>query len=200
MKTPVSAGLGRAIRITVTGYRKRVVLTPNLSQCFMPSIQRTREKTGCLQVIRGSSPRADAFTSILTGHRLARTRSVCRRFLKTVRTRSRQMNPGDVLFFHANLLHRSGPKSHSEHPRWVGSGWAQPKIERSLYKEFGVHPATRDRIDADSAVREDRVPGRFDDSQAKHGKRRHGLVGPNRFHQCRFHGNAEIESPARSPR
>jgi hypothetical protein len=27
------------------------------------------------------------------------------------------MDPGDALFFHANLLHRSD-QNHSEHPRW----------------------------------------------------------------------------------
>ncbi len=90
-------------------------LAPDLASCLIAVDQATREN-GCLQVLRGSHQlgRIDhGKTGDQTGADLERVAEAERRFeLVYV-----EAEPGDALFFHSNLLHRSD-QNRSENSRW----------------------------------------------------------------------------------
>ena len=90
-------------------------LYPDMASCYI-AVDRAHKGNGCLQVLRGS-------------HRLGRIEhgkfgtqvganpervALAEKHLERIYC---EMNPGDALFFHANLLHRSDPNE-SEDPRW----------------------------------------------------------------------------------
>lgn len=91
------------------------VLKPDLCSAFIAIDPCTREN-GCLQVIKGSHHlgRLDhQVTGAQAGIDPERLEAIEAR-LETVHV---VMNPGDLLLFHPNTLHRSDQNT-SEHPRW----------------------------------------------------------------------------------
>ncbi len=91
------------------------VLSPLLTSVFIAVDPATREN-GCMQVIPGSH-HLGRIDHVLTGDQagadLERVNAILTRFpLVHV-----EMEPGDALFFHSNLLHRSD-QNRSEKPRW----------------------------------------------------------------------------------
>lgn len=94
-------------------------LWPLLASCMIAVDKATREN-GCLQVLRGShligridhGPVGDQ-----TGADPERTRIAAEK-LETVHC---ELDPGDAVFFHCNLLHRSD-QNKSEQPRWAFIG------------------------------------------------------------------------------
>jgi len=91
------------------------VLFPLLCSASVAVDAATKEN-GCLQVLRGSHlmGRVD---HILTGDQAGADMERVREAEKQLELVYVEMEPGDVLFFHANLLHRSD-QNRSEHPRW----------------------------------------------------------------------------------
>lgn len=91
------------------------VLFPLLTSVMIAVDQATREN-GCLQVIRGSHDmgRVD---HVLTGDQAGADMERVNEALKLLELDYCEMNPGDALFFHPNLLHRSD-RNTSEKPRW----------------------------------------------------------------------------------
>ncbi|MBC7925999.1 MAG: phytanoyl-CoA dioxygenase family protein [Bryobacteraceae bacterium] len=91
------------------------VLCPLLTSVFI-AVDRATKENGCLQVIERSHEvgRIDhKLTGDQAGADLERVEEILKRFeLVYV-----EMEPGDVLFFHANMLHRSD-QNRSENPRW----------------------------------------------------------------------------------
>ena len=90
-------------------------LLPLLATCWIAVDPSTREN-GCLQVLRGSHElgRLDHGKSgDQTGADNERVEEAMKRF-ELVYVEAR---PGDAMFFHCNLLHRSN-QNRSEHPRW----------------------------------------------------------------------------------
>ena len=91
------------------------VLTPNLTSAFIAVDSATREN-GCLQVIRGSH-HCGRIHHQLTGDQAGADTQRVEEILKRFELVYVTMDPGDVVFFHSNLLHRSD-QNVSEHPRW----------------------------------------------------------------------------------
>ncbi len=91
-------------------------LFPHLASCLI-AVDRATKENGCLQVLRGShhlgridhGPVGDQ-----TGADLERV-AVAKERLELVYC---ELEPGDAILFHCNLLHRSD-QNRSEHPRWA---------------------------------------------------------------------------------
>jgi hypothetical protein len=91
-------------------------LLPDMGSCLI-AIDRATKENGCLQALRGSHAigRIDhGKTGDQTGADLERVNVALARF-ELVHV---ELEPGDAIFFHANLLHRSD-QNRSEHPRWA---------------------------------------------------------------------------------
>lgn len=91
-------------------------LLPDMGSCLI-AIDRATQENGCLQVLRGSHKigRIDhGKTGDQTGADLERVNVALARFELVYA----ELEPGDAIFFHANLLHRSD-QNRSDHPRWA---------------------------------------------------------------------------------
>ena len=91
------------------------VLFPLLTSAYI-AIDRATKENGCLQVIRGSHE-LGRIDHVLTGGQAGADKERVNEILKRLELVYLEMEPGDTLFFHANLLHRSD-QNRSEHPRW----------------------------------------------------------------------------------
>lgn len=91
------------------------VLQPLLLSAFIAVDPATREN-GCLQVIEGSH-HCGRIEHVLTGDQSGADQERVGEIVKRMPLIYVEMDPGDVLFFHANLLHRSD-QNRSENPRW----------------------------------------------------------------------------------
>jgi ectoine hydroxylase-related dioxygenase (phytanoyl-CoA dioxygenase family) len=90
-------------------------LYPDMASCLI-AVDRASRENGCLQVIRESHKMGRVEHGRVgdqTGADLARVEAALER-LELVHC---EMEPGDALFFHGNLLHCSA-QNRSEHPRW----------------------------------------------------------------------------------
>jgi ectoine hydroxylase-related dioxygenase (phytanoyl-CoA dioxygenase family) len=91
------------------------VLSPNLTSVFI-AIDRATIENGCMQVIPFSHS-LGRIEHVLKGEQagadLERVNQILQRFPRV----HVEMEPGDALFFHSNLLHRSD-QNKSENPRW----------------------------------------------------------------------------------
>jgi ectoine hydroxylase len=91
------------------------VLFPDLVSVFIAVDPCTREN-GCLQVIEGSH-RLGRVDHVLTGEQAGADPERVERALERLPLVHVEMAPGDALFFHPNLLHRSD-RNASPNPRW----------------------------------------------------------------------------------
>jgi ectoine hydroxylase-related dioxygenase (phytanoyl-CoA dioxygenase family) len=92
------------------------VLQPLLTSVFIAVDPSTREN-GCLQVIRGSH-HCGRINHVLTGDQAGADRARVDELLKRMPLDHVEMEPGDALFFHCNLVHRSD-QNRSDKPRWA---------------------------------------------------------------------------------
>ncbi len=90
-------------------------LFPLLGSAYIAMDPATRQN-GCLQVIRGSH-NLGRIEHVLTGEQAGADRDRVAEILKRMELVHVEMDPGDTLFFHCNLLHRSD-QNRSENPRW----------------------------------------------------------------------------------
>jgi ectoine hydroxylase-related dioxygenase (phytanoyl-CoA dioxygenase family) len=73
-------------------------------------------ENGCLQVVEGSH-HLGRIDHVLTGDQAGADRERVDQIVARLPVVPVEMDPGDVLFFHANLLHRSAA-NRSDKPRW----------------------------------------------------------------------------------
>jgi hypothetical protein len=90
-------------------------LYPHMASLFIAVDPCTREN-GCLQVIPGSHE-CGRIDHVLTGDQAGADMERVTELLERLPLEYVEMQPGDGLFFHGNLLHRSD-QNRSEHPRW----------------------------------------------------------------------------------
>jgi hypothetical protein len=91
------------------------VLSPNLTSAYIAVDPATREN-GCLQVIRASHT-LGRIEHKLSGDQAGADPERVARILERYELVHVEMSPGDVLYFHANMLHRSD-QNRSDNPRW----------------------------------------------------------------------------------
>jgi ectoine hydroxylase len=92
------------------------VLFPLLTSVYIALDRATREN-GCMQVIKRSHE-LGRIEHFLTGEQAGADKARVDEILKKLDLVYVEMEPGDGLFFHANLLHRSD-QNRSNNPRWA---------------------------------------------------------------------------------
>jgi ectoine hydroxylase len=95
---------------------KNGLLYPDLVSVFIAVDKATRQN-GCLQVIRGSHLMG-RIDHILTGDQAGADMERVNACLERLELVHCEMEPGDAIFFHSNLLHRSD-QNKSERSRWA---------------------------------------------------------------------------------
>jgi len=137
------------------------VLFPLLTSAFIAVDPATKEN-GCMQVLKGSHlmGRVD---HVLTGDQAGADLERVRQAEKRLELVYVEMDPGDVLFFHANLLHRSD-QNRSDNPRWAMI-CCYNAARNDPYKESHHPRYTPLHKVPDSAIREAGIR-RFGDSKA----------------------------------
>jgi ectoine hydroxylase len=137
------------------------VLFPLLTSASIAVDPATREN-GCLQVLRGSHAMG-RIDHVLTGDQAGADPERVREAQKQLELAYVEMDPGDVLFFHANLLHRSD-QNRSDKPRW-SMICCYNAARNDPFKEHHHPRYTPLRKVPDSAIREAGLR-RFSDSAA----------------------------------
>ena len=96
-------------------YQNGVILP--LLTSVMVAVDRATVENGCLQVIAGSH-HCGRIDHLLTGQQAGADRERVDEILKRMKLVYVEMEPGDGVFFHPNLLHRSD-QNRSDHARWA---------------------------------------------------------------------------------
>lgn len=96
-------------------YEHRHFMLPSMASALIAVDRATREN-GCLQVIRGSH-KLGRINHQITGTQTGTDPRRVEAALDKMELVYCELEPGDVLFFHGNTLHRSD-QNRSEHPRW----------------------------------------------------------------------------------
>ena len=91
------------------------VLFPLLTSAFI-AVDRATRQNGCMQVLKGSH-HLGRIDHVLSGDQAGADQERVKEAEKMLELVYVEMEPGDVLFFHANLLHRSD-QNRSDQPRW----------------------------------------------------------------------------------
>jgi ectoine hydroxylase len=91
-------------------------LFPYMASCLI-AVDRATKENGCLQVIRGSHHMGRINHEVQAGGQTGADLERVEKALERMELVYSEMEPGDALFFHGNLLHRSDMNT-SEHPRW----------------------------------------------------------------------------------
>lgn len=118
-------------------YKFQHCLYPYLASCMI-SVNAAMKENGCLQVLKGSHHmgRIEHGTAAgQIGADLERVEEAMKR-LELVYV---EMSPGDAVFFHCNLLHRSD-QNRSAHPRWTLI-CCYNAARNNPFKEGGGHPS-----------------------------------------------------------
>jgi len=137
------------------------VLFPWLTSAFIAVDPATREN-GCMQVLK-QSHQMGRIDHVLTGDQAGADLERVREAEKRLELVYVEMDPGDVLFFHSNLLHRSD-QNRSDKPRWAMI-CCYNAARNNPYKEAHHPRYTPLHKVSDSAIREAGLR-RFADTRA----------------------------------
>ena len=85
---------------------------------LMVALDKTTRENGCLQVIRGSHHAGRVEHGVLPGEQVGADPRRVEEMLKTMDLVYCEMEPGDGLFFHSNVMHRSD-QNRSPNRRWT---------------------------------------------------------------------------------
>jgi ectoine hydroxylase len=119
-------------------YRNNNVLYPDMASACI-AIDPATQANGCLQLIQGSH-KMGRIDHDITGTQIGADLNLVEAALNhpDMTLVYAELDPGDVLFFHANTLHRSDANT-SEHPRWSLICCYNTK-HHSPYKMHSGHP------------------------------------------------------------
>ncbi len=95
---------------------KNQFMFPEQMVSVMIALTPATKQNGCLQIIRGSH-KLGRVNHGFAGEQVGADMVMVNNALKTMELIYCEIEPGDALFFHSNLLHRSEANL-SEHPRW----------------------------------------------------------------------------------
>ena len=95
---------------------KNEFLLPNQMVSIMIAITKADKENGCMQVIKGSH-KIGRVEHGKAGEQVGASMRYVELALKTMELVYVELQPGDALFFHSNLLHRSDANL-SDHSRW----------------------------------------------------------------------------------
>jgi ectoine hydroxylase len=84
----------------------------------MVALDRSTRENGCLQVLRGSHLAGRVNHGVLPGEQIGADMTRVDQMRKTMDLVYAEMEPGDGLFFHANVMHRSD-QNRSPNRRWT---------------------------------------------------------------------------------
>ncbi len=85
---------------------------------LMVALDRTTRENGCLQVVKGSHHCGRIEHGVLSGDQVGADPARVEQILERLPVEYAEMEPGDGIFFHCNVLHRSD-QNRSEHRRWT---------------------------------------------------------------------------------
>jgi ectoine hydroxylase len=126
------------------------VLFPLLTSVFI-AVDTCRRENGCLQVLKGSH-HCGRINHVLTGDQAGADREHVDQLMKRLELVYVEMDPGDALFFHSNLLHRSD-QNRSDNPRW-SMICCYNAARNDPYKESHHPRYTPLKVVPDSAIKE----------------------------------------------
>lgn len=95
---------------------KNQFMFPDQLISVMVALTAANKENGCLQVIKGSH-KLGRVNHGFSGEQVGADMTMVNNALKTMELVYCELQPGDALFFHSNLLHRSEANL-SDHPRW----------------------------------------------------------------------------------
>jgi ectoine hydroxylase-related dioxygenase (phytanoyl-CoA dioxygenase family) len=95
---------------------KNQFMFPDQMMSVMVALTEANKENGCLQVIKGSH-KLGRVNYGFSGEQVGADLVMVENALKTMELVYCEIQPGDALFFHSNLLHRSEANL-SDHPRW----------------------------------------------------------------------------------
>jgi ectoine hydroxylase len=91
------------------------ILYPLMASAYI-AVDRATRANGCLQLLRGSHL-LGRIDHVLTGEQAGADMEHVNEALKRLELVHAEMEPGDIVFFHCNTLHRSD-QNRSQDPRW----------------------------------------------------------------------------------
>lgn len=95
---------------------KNQFIYPDQLMSVMIALTPANKENGCLQVIKGSH-KMGRVNHGFAGEQVGADMEMVNHALKTMELIYCELEPGDALFFHSNLMHRSEANL-SDHPRW----------------------------------------------------------------------------------
>ncbi len=127
-------------------------LLPTMASCYI-AVDRANKENGCLQVIPYSH-RIGRIDHGKVGGQTGADRERVEVAISRYGIRYVEMSPGDALFFHGNLLHRSDQNT-SDHPRWglicCYNTKSNDPYKESRHPGYSPLPLLRDEVVFDTA-------------------------------------------------